>query len=68
MILETDPNVALQKENQILLKPFTDGGEDDNELLDLVPFLENMCMRNVEDLRDELAKYEGEVCSLITHC
>ena len=60
VILETDPNVALQKENQILLTPFTDGNEEDNELLELVPFLENLCMRNVGDLRDELAKYKGE--------
>lgn len=51
----------LQPENGIAVKPFTDiTNTTDNELLDLIPFLTDMAVREVPDLREELATYKGK--------
>jgi import inner membrane translocase subunit TIM50 len=51
----------LQPENGIAIKPFTDSTDTkDTELLDLIPFLTDLAVRQVPDIREELATYKGK--------
>jgi len=54
-------NVTHQTENGIKVKPYKDVHDrSDATLLNLIPFLEDIVLRNVKDVRVELAKYEGK--------
>ena len=42
------------------LNPFTQTKTKDSQLTDLIPFLEDIVLRGVKDVRDEIRKYEGK--------
>mmetsp|Transcript_22106 Transcript_22106/g.43512 ORF Transcript_22106/g.43512 Transcript_22106/m.43512 type:complete len:411 (+) Transcript_22106:221-1453(+) len=60
MIDDKPEAVPKQSENLIPVKPFNDPTQEDRVLYDLVPFLEDLAMRDPEDVRRELAKYKGK--------
>mmetsp|Transcript_19138 Transcript_19138/g.31874 ORF Transcript_19138/g.31874 Transcript_19138/m.31874 type:complete len:399 (+) Transcript_19138:78-1274(+) len=51
---------AYQPDNLVQVKPFTNPMERDTELFDIIPFLEDLCERDVPDVRAEIAKYKGK--------
>lgn len=56
----TDDAVAFHKDNCILIPKF-EGDTGDRELIDLIPFLDNLSKLN-GDVRDEIRKYGRETC------
>ncbi|GBG31800.1 Mitochondrial import inner membrane translocase subunit tim50 [Hondaea fermentalgiana] len=53
-------SVPKQPENCIIVKPFEDPTQEDTTLFDLVPFLEDLAVRDPADVRPELARYKGK--------
>ncbi|GAA6059621.1 hypothetical protein JCM10212_004124 [Sporobolomyces blumeae] len=64
IVLETNPEpVQLQRENAILLAPWTGQKGDDpvtKELVGLIPFLEALAVKGVKDVRPVIKFYEGK--------
>jgi len=60
--VDDDPSsVEYQPENLVLVKPFVDKNDvNDTTLLDLVAMLEDFQMRDVQDVRMELARLRGK--------
>jgi len=52
--------VCLQPENVVRIKPFVDVNASDMALEQLLPFLEDLVMRDVPDVREEIKKYGGD--------
>jgi len=60
VVVVDDQPLKKQPENGIIIKPFEDPYTRDTELLDLLPFLEDLAKRDVPDVRQEIAKFEGK--------
>ena len=58
-------NFRMQKNNGILIKPFYGEDQNDQALIDLIPFLINIVKDNL-DTRNGLVKYRDEIMTKIT--
>lgn len=60
LMISADPDAwEFQPENTLKLKPWK-GESEDTMLLDLIPFLQMIAMRNVGDVRSVVKSYDGE--------
>ena len=62
VVVVDDEDVGLKyhKENLVKIKPFNNVHEPDQTLEDLLLFLEDLVVRDVPDVREEIKKYEGK--------